>query len=55
MGKFMSTIILGCRSMILVDVHCGETTNSEKTLQKHFRRVQPDVHVDEIFLQPDSA
>jgi len=33
----MSTVVLGCRSMILVDiVHCGET-NSDQNLAEAFQ------------------
>jgi len=34
----MSTVVLGCRSVILVDiVHCGETTNSDQNLAEAFQ------------------
>jgi hypothetical protein len=34
----MSTVVLGCRSMILVDiVHCGEITNSAQNLAEAFQ------------------
>jgi hypothetical protein len=48
-GKFMSTVFMGgCRSVV-------KPWTQTKTLQKHFRRVQPDRLVAVTFLQPDST